>query len=338
MMNIRIPSYTVEKVSQTFSEVQGWGLTQSRIPNTWSITQGEGINVYVLDTGLPKHSDLPTVKLSKNCVSKESADDLNGHETAVCGVIGAATNDDGMVGVAPKCNLFVVKVMDKDGLGSSVNILTGLSHVLDLAKAGGPDRPHAICMSLGSPAEMPKPVYSVIKELYKLNVPIICAAGNSGKRGVDYPARYPECIAVAAYDENGNPAKFSAVGDKLDFAAPGVGIYTTWLKNEYAKLNGTSFAAPFIAGVVALLLSKHEKQEKEVGTNDCRTVNQIRSHLIKYAEDKGIIGRDQNFGYGVVNVEELMKHEGQIEEVPNVIPADKKSSFLGRLFKSLFGL
>ena len=316
----------------------GWGLKELHVPQSWDVTRGDGINVYVLDTGHPNHPDLPNCKFSKNCVPKEPADDLNGHQTAVMGVISAASNDDGMVGVAPECMVYTVKVMDKDGLGNSVAILTGLAHCLDLVKAGGPDRPHLLCMSLGTPSKLPHPIYAVIKELYALNVPIICAAGNSGNRGVDYPARYPECIAIGAFDENGNPAKFSAVGDRLDFSAPGVGIYTTWLDKEYAKLNGTSFAAPFMAGVVALLLSKHAKQERAGEKNDCVTVPQIRAHLIKYSNDKGVLGRDQNFGYGVVDVQKLLQTQDTVElpiEPPIVEP--KKKSFLRQVWDTIFG-
>lgn len=338
MAPIKIPKFTVEKVSQTFSEVIGWGLKQLKVPTTWTITRGAGINIYVLDTGHPNHPDLPNATLSKNCVLKEPSDDLNGHQTAVMGVIAAASNGDGMVGVAPDAALYSVKVMDKDGLGNSVAILTGLSHVLDLVKAGGANRPHIVCMSLGTPSQLPNPIYSIIKELYRLNVPVICAAGNSGSRGVDWPARYPECIAIGAFDESGNPAKFSAVGDKLDFSAPGVGIYTTWLKGEYAKLNGTSFAAPFMAGVVALLLAKHADQEKQTGKNDCKTVPQIRAHLIKYADDKGILGRDKNFGYGVVDVEKLIQSSETVElPVEQAFAEAKRPSFLGRLLKTIFG-
>ena len=139
-----------------------------------------------------------------------------------------------------------------------------------------------------------------------MNIPVVCAAGNSGDGGVNYPAAFDETIAIAAYDKYGNVARFSSKGEKVEWAAPGVNIYSTFLNNGYASLSGTSMACPFIAGVVALMLSKHKKQEEATGMNDCKTIEQIREHLLKYTNDKGAIGRDNSWGYGVIDVEKLI--------------------------------
>ena len=66
-------------------------------------------------------------------------------------------------------------------------------------------------------------------------------------------------------------------------------------------------SCPAAAGVVALLLGKHKKQEKETGMNDCKTVNQIKEHLRKYSIDKGVSGKDKWFGWGIVDVSKMVK-------------------------------
>lgn len=139
-----------------------------------------------------------------------------------------------------------------------------------------------------------------------MNIPIICAAGNTGQGGVNWPAAFNETIAVAAYDKYGNVASFSSRGEKVEWAAPGVDIYSTFLNNSYASLSGTSMACPFIAGVVCLMLAKHKKQEENTGKNDCKTVAQIREHLLKYTDDKGVVGKDNDWGYGVIDVDRLI--------------------------------
>jgi subtilisin family serine protease len=157
---------------------------------------------------------------------------------------------------------------------------------------------------------------SRIKKLYEMNIPVVCAAGNTGQGGVNWPAAYDETIAVAAHDKNGRVASFSSRGDRVEWAAPGVNIYSTYLNNGYASLNGTSMACPFVAGVIALMLAKHKRQEKETGKNDCKTVEQIREHLLKYTMDKGKIGKDNAWGYGVIDVEKLIGTKPEPKPTP----------------------
>ena len=169
---------------------------------------------------------------------------------------------------------------------------------------------------------------------------IIAAAGNDGRRNsVNYPGRYPEVICVSAYDKNGKPASFNSTGPEVGFSAPGVDIYSTWLDQKYATLSGTSMATPFMAGLVALLISKHIKQELETGKNDCKTVEQIREHLLKYADKKGVTGHDENWGYGVINPEKLI-NETDTETTPTVVTPQNKISFWNKIknwFREIFG-
>jgi len=145
-------------------------------------------------------------------------------------------------------------------------------------------------------------MHQLIKELYEMDIPIIAAAGNDSKgNAVNYPAKYPEVICVTAFDKHGKPARFNSTGPEAEFSPPGVDIHSTWVGNRYVKISGTSMATPFVTGIVALLIAKHKTQEAATGANDCKTVAQIREHLIKYTDDKGAIGRDNTWGYGVID-------------------------------------
>lgn len=237
---VKLPDFKVKRVIYSLSQITDWGLLQQNIPATWKVTKGQGINVFVIDTGLAVHPDLGTNSiLGKNCIPYEDAYDHNGHQSHCTGIICARNNFEGMVGVAPEARVVAVKALDGSGSGDLESITNALQFCLDAAQGKFTCKPDLISMSLGAPVEFGDHAYNIIKELYKLNIPIICAAGNSGDRGVDYPGKYPETIAIAAYDKNGNIANFSAKGPEVDFAAPGVDVYSTWTNNSYAKISGT---------------------------------------------------------------------------------------------------
>jgi len=294
----RLPPHEHIFVISALSQKQGWGITQCNIPNTWTVTDGEGETVMVIDTGWSNHIDLGENSVKGISTVGGKIDDISGHGSHCAGIIAAQNNETGMVGVAPKAKVIAVKALDDNGSGSFTAIAKALEYAIKI-------KPSVISMSLGSPTCTER-IKVAIKKLYDMNIPIICAAGNSGSAGVDYPGKYPETIAIAAYDEKGKIANFSAIGKEVDFAAPGVGIYSTYLNNQYSILSGTSMACPFIAGVVALLLAKHKKQEADGGQNDCKTVEEIRTHLLKYTIDKGYVGKDNNWGYGVIDIEHML--------------------------------
>ena len=302
---IKLPPFEVEEVNDVFnldnSQLLDWGLLQNKIPEAWKISKGEGINVMVIDTGKPKHEDIKEglPGMDKNFVKNEDVFDSNGHHTHCAGIILAENNNKGSVGVAPKANLISVKVLDKNGRGSTLNLISSLEYALEV-------KPDIISMSLGSFVPHPK-MRELVKKLYEQNIPIVCAAGNSGERGVNYPAAYEETISIAAHDKNGNIASFSSKGPEVDWAAPGVNIYSTYLNNKYARLSGTSMACPFAVGLIALMLSKHRKLEKEGKPNDCKTVEQIKSHLLRFSVDKGQEGKDKSWGFGIIDILKLLK-------------------------------
>lgn len=321
---ISLPPYSVKKVISTLSQVQGWGITQLNVPETWKITEGENVYVMVIDTGYTDHHDLEDGVIKDKCKSfltdEKFIDDKNGHSTHVTGIIGARNNDIGIVGVAPKCNIINVKVLGEDGTGDYDAIKNALKYAKKI-------KPHLVSMSLGAPDDDPE-IHKLIKDLYKMNIPVIAAAGNDGRsNSVNYPGRYPEVICVSAYDKKGHPAGFNSTGPEVGFSAPGVDIYSTWLNQKYATLSGTSMATPFMSGLVALLIAKHIKQELSTGQNDCKTVDQIKEHLLKYADSRGVSGHDENWGYGVINPVNLI-NEVDIENKPIITTPVKMSNWM----------
>ncbi len=300
--DIKLPEFKVNEVFTSFSQSFDWGLKYTNIPKTWKVTQGEGVTVAVIDTGMPNHVDIGDNAVSGgNFIDGEDIYDYNGHQTHCVGIISAKDNEQGFVGVAPKTKCICFKALNKNGSGSHGQICKALEAIKVL-------KPDMVSMSLGSSQPSPE-MHKLIKELYDMNIPIVCAAGNSGFAGVGYPAAFPETIAVGAFDKYGKISRFSSRGSQVDWAAPGSKIYSTYLNNTYASLSGTSMACPFMAGVIALMIAKHRGQEKRTGKNDCTTVADIKNHLLKYTNDKGSIGKDSDWGYGVIDVEKLIVGE-----------------------------
>jgi subtilisin family serine protease len=121
---------------------------------------------------------------------------------------------------------------------------------------------------------------------------LVAAAGNSGAATVEYPAGYPEVVSVGATDRRDAHAAFSTANAKVEVAAPGVDITSTWNDGGYETLSGTSMATPHVAGVAALI----------AGRNPGGGPAAWRAKLDASVDDLGPAGRDPQFGFGRVNL------------------------------------
>lgn len=298
----RLPPFTVEQIFVTMAETQDWGLKLFGIPQIWARTKGEGVRVAVLDTGASlDHPDLKgQIVAAKDFTRSASGpNDPHGHGTHCCGVIAAAENDTGVVGVAPKAKLLVGKVLGDNGSGGSAGIAAGIRWAVD----NGAD---LISMSLGSGSPDPT-IHAAVKYAASKGVFLIAAAGNEGPydNTVGYPGGFPECVCVAAIDQAKRIAKFSSRGGEVDVAAPGVDILSSYPPKNYARLSGTSMATPFVAGVVALLLAK----QKAGGKKTIKTVDDLLAAIKKTSVDAGQQGHDTQFGWGLINPDTLVPND-----------------------------
>jgi subtilisin family serine protease len=277
-------------VMAALSEQYDWGLVTAGVPDAHKYTKGSGVTIAVLDTGVPSHPDLDDNLIGGlKCTTDPDAVDRQGHATHCAGIACAAENGIGIIGVAPQSKLFAVKVLDDSGRGTYEAIADGIK----AAVRHGCD---IISMSLGASQRPPLWFHDVVKEAFDAGKILIAAAGNDGGN-VNFPAQYDEVIAVAAVDQNGNIAKFSSRGKAIDFAAAGVGVYSTYRNNGYAKLNGTSQACPFISGVAALILSYERANGRDV-----KNCHEMLKKLASICDSAGRIGNttpNGALGYGI---------------------------------------
>ena len=250
---------------------------------------GSGAAVAVLDTGIdPSHESLEAnvgtgrseVRCSGNC--RTDWDDDHGHGTHVAGTVGAADNGVGVVGVATETTLHAVKVLADDGSGWSSDVAAGIEWATD----NGCD---VINMSLGGFGDVSS-LEEACRYAYERGVLLVASAGNNGPCTdcVGYPAAYETVVAVSATDENDELADFSSTGPEVDLAAPGVSVYSSVPDDDYGYWNGTSMAAPHVAGAGAHLLA-----------NGYSNV-EARRRLGETADDLGLSSNEQ--GEGLVDV------------------------------------
>lgn len=296
----RLPDYTVNAIGsiQALSEQLNWGLRDLNIPDHWSKTRGKGVRVMVIDSGNTTHPDVKdniNYKLSKNFIPNEKIDDFVGHNTHVSGIIGASNNAFGVVGVAPDCEIINVKALDKNGFSTSHSVLDSIKYAIKI-------KPDVINMSLGS-FQRQTDIEPFYKELvYTHNIPIVCAAGNFGKKGVMYPALYPYTISVGSYKPTRIISDFSAFSKNnyVDYVAPGDEILSTYLNDEYAILSGSSMAAPFVTGIIALIIAWLRSNNKSYTAQD------IRNLLTNSCIDIGPKGLDNRHGYGIIDFSKVV--------------------------------
>lgn len=274
-----------------YSQVLDYGMEKVKAPEAWnSGYTGKGVKVAVIDTGISSHEDLKIagrVSFIKAEDGEEIPEDYYGHGTHVGGIIAAQDNKVGVKGVSPEASLYSVQV------GDMADIAKGIDWSIK-------NHMNIINMSLGFPDEDPL-IKHLVDEANEQGILVVVSAGNEGeasgtKESVGFPAKYDSVISVAATDSNNKRASFSSTG-KVDIAAPGVNVYSTFitdpesgLKTDYMYMSGTSMSAPYVAGVLALY-----KQAYPSLTN-----SQIRALMAQNALDLGVAGKDSQYGNGLI--------------------------------------
>lgn len=316
-----------------------WALSKMQAPEGWQSTRGrKNVVVAVLDTGIdythpefegrlikgPNFAWVPPAPLPPGVPARPPAgpfpepkgpddplDDV-GHGTHVAGIIAAAADGKGMVGVAPNVTIMAIKVLGKQG-GSFWSIAQGVQYAY---RHGA----KVINMSLGgvAPAETLGNfdlLSMVCEEARRQGSLVIAAAGNdgldmellqrTGKRVA--PAMFPTVLSVGATREDDSLAPFSNRGRPLGITAPGYRILSTTptyptpmsqqgMSPYYDTMSGTSMAAPYAAGLAALIYSQHPDW----------TPDQVEARMRESADDLGQPGRDDTYGSGRINVQRAL--------------------------------
>lgn len=248
-----------------------WNFRSINVEKAWDENHGEGITVAVIDTGVSRVPDLRDTEFVSGydfVNDRIDASDDNGHGTHVAGTIAQSTNNNyGVAGIAYKAQIMPLKVLSAGGGGTVTDIAEAIRFATDKGAS-------IINLSLGGGGESTV-LKQAIDYAYDKGVTIVAAAGNENNNAASYPGRYPKVISVAAIDATGNKAPYSNFGAGVDISAPGGSeqgeggkilqetLDPSTRKPVLVGFQGTSMAAPHVAGTVALIQSSQLQLAKQ---------------------------------------------------------------------------
>ncbi|MFI0735564.1 type VII secretion-associated serine protease mycosin [Streptomyces sp. NPDC021225] len=302
-----------------------WSLQRVLLDQLWQDTKGidkktrRPVLVAVIDTGVdnknPQLKDAVDTKLGfevrksgKNALEKgkkgDGTDDLVGHGTKVAGIIAARPRSGtGFVGLAPEAKILPIRQNDEKGSGTTDT----MADAIDRAVAKGA-RIINISQDTVKPLQANNNLQRAINDALEKDVVVVASAGNDGIDGKvkkTYPAAYEGVLAVGSSDRNNERAPFSQAGDFVGVAAPGVDMVSTVPGGGQCVDNGTSFSAPYVAGVAALIRAKHPDWKQ----------NQVVAQIEQTAE-RSVNAHDAYVGWGVVDpVRALTEDDHPIDHV-----------------------
>lgn len=308
-----------------------WPLQRVLLDELWQDTKGKGVRVAVIDTGV----DDDNIQL-KSAVDASAGRDLLtpdkknpgagddkrgktdgtvdevGHGTKVAGIIAARPRKGtGFVGLAPEAAIIPIRQNDENNTGNESTMATAIDHAV--AKGAGVIN---ISQDTTKPLPTTSPLNQAVQRAIRKKIVVVASAGNDGMDGklkTTYPAAFPGVLAVASSDRNNERAAFSQAGAFVGVAAPGVDVVSTVPGNGQCVDNGTSFSAPYVAGVAALLKAKYPKW----------TVAQIIAQIEQTAE-RSVNGRDNFVGWGVVDPVRALSGDGHPIAAPHADPGPPK--------------
>ncbi|MFJ8576960.1 S8 family serine peptidase [Micromonospora sp. NPDC093277] len=267
-----------------------WFLRDLNVEKAHQISQGEGVVVALADTRVSNHPDLDGSILPGIDIAPDNQGNNlqhhSSHGTLMAGLIAAhgQGKNRGALGIAPKSQVLPVGVQPEVGQGSTEDLAAGIEWAV---------RSHVDVISVSSVAGASMRLQRAIRAALDANIIVVAAAGNRpDDLTVGYPASEDEVIAVGGTDPGGGHASVSVTGPEIDLVAPAVDIYSTSYGGKYSKGTGTSSATAIVAGAAALVRSKFPNLPAQ----------EVVHRLTATAIDKGPPGRDDEYGYGVIDL------------------------------------
>ncbi|TXC92501.1 type VII secretion-associated serine protease mycosin [Streptomyces sp. ISID311] len=300
---------------------QEWALQAVHAQQAWRTTKGAGVTVAVLDTGVDaNHPDLDgQVEPEQDLVGFGAGPGDTAwaqHGTGMASIIAGhghgAGRQDGVLGLAPEARILPVRVILEDNDPQRERARTqkagALADGIRWAADHGAD---VINMSLGDDSESAHPEPredAAIQYALGKGIPVVASAGNGGQKGnhVSYPAAYPGVIAATAVTHVGARARFSTRHWYATVSAPGFDIVMADAGNGYLSGWGTSPAAAFVSGAIALIRSAHPDLSPA----------QIRRLLTTTAQDSPEGGRDDDYGAGLIDPAAALAAAGDLKPTP----------------------
>jgi len=257
--------------------------------------RGEGITVAILDSGLNSSledftdSNIKYYNAFLDSSQKENClDDSFGHGTDCCGIL--CGGGKSFYGVAPDISLLLIKITNQNGQRIPSAIVRGLERAIEMQS-------DVISMSFTIPQDNNfQVVHDKIKDAFDKNITVVASAGDSGGVGFpvnEFPASFPECLSIGGINRQKLRSSASTLSDFLSLMGPGEELFS--LTNPAQKIRGTSFSAPFVAGIIAIVKSLAKRSATQLS-------NVLLLDALKKAADKNFPEYNTlEYGSGIIN-------------------------------------
>ena len=314
--------------ADTIRDNQQWVLNMMNVSAAWQLTQGAGVTVAVIDSGVNPHvSDLTGSVITgpdyTGVSTRPSNPDWGVHGTWMASLIAGhghpAGSDNGVIGIAPASTILSIRVIPdradphygRYSREQEPNIQDSLARGIDYAVQHGAK---VISMSIGYSAPNGA-VRQALQEAFSRGVVVVASAGNSGAPGgtndvglapESFPADYPGVISVGAVKRYGDVAGFSSDNLSVQVAAPGEYVPAQGRDGQYWWVSGTSPACALVAGVAALIKSKYPDLAPDL----------VASALTSTATNRPARGYDSQVGFGIVDAAGALAKAGKLAGDP----------------------
>jgi len=281
-----------------------WNFSTVGAESGWRLSDGGGVTVAVIDTGVSQVPDLAGTALLEGVSfvrGEPTAADGNGHGTHVAGTIAQTTNNGvGVAGLAPGATILPLKALSASGSGRTEWVAAAIDEA-------GDQGAQIINLSLGGPPSAV--IANAVEKAQARGILVVAAAGNTGRKGVGSPASLPGVVAVSATGPTDARAPYSSWGPEVVLSAPGGdktkkggGILQDTVSrgskdgHAFQEFQGTSMATPHVAGAAAVIWSATGGGAEHV-----------KSVLTDASVDLGDPGRDPVFGHGRLDLDRAVK-------------------------------
>ena len=320
--------------ADSIRDSQQWVFSMLNVASAWQLTEGEGVTVAVVDSGVDGHVSDLTGQVSTGpdftgVSTKDSNPNWGVHGTWMASLIAGhghgVLSGDGVMGIAPKAHVLSVRVIPDraDPAYTSyehepeTKIQDSLANGINYAVSSGAQ---VISMSIGysSPSTV---VRQALLNAYRHGVVVVASAGNSGtyrdsQAPESFPADYPGVISVGAVSASGSVAGFSSDNLSVQVAAPGVNVPAQGRDGQYWYVSGTSPACALVAGVAALIKARYPHLAPDL----------VAKALTSTTTGQPPGGYDSQVGFGIVDAAAALAAAGQLTHLgsgarPRSIPA-----------------
>lgn len=296
ILNEKKPHKKQEKVNKKNRSDHEWNVQMINADKIKKNKLKKKIKIALLDSGVDAGNDISLAYSISLVPGEEEMTkmfmDGSGHGSSVAGLIAAEDNEEGITGINPNAEIYSIRVLDDANQAPLSRVIEGIYLAIE-------QKVNIINMSFGLNTYS-KALEEAIRAAAEEGILIVAAAGNTGDKGVQYPAAYEEVLAVGSVDKQGEVVEHSAKGEEIEIVAPGELVRTTGFLGTEMVSSGTSLAAPQVAAVASLIW------ERDPGV----PADFVRD-LLK--ESANLYGEAESYGNGLVDAEYALDHYNEFK-------------------------